>query len=284
MARMTAQVAAQVAARVAIRLIACDLDGTLMGEDLEFSPRLLCAMRRAQERGITVTIATGRGLPSTRQFAQRLNITAPLVCYQGAQVRLHDGTFLYQANLPRAYLPEVIAFCRDRRRELTVYYDDQIYQATQGYDPAYYDRWFSLPRHLVGDLLTDLPGEPAKFLAIAASREDGDRLEEEVRALAARRFQVVRSHAWFVEGLASGVSKGNGLSRLAQHLGIRREEVMALGDSGNDASMIDWAGLGVAVGNASADVKAVADVIAPPLAEDGAAWAIERYALGGRPN
>jgi len=267
-------------ARTTIRLIACDLDGTLMGEDLEFSPRLLRAIRRAQNRGITVTIATGRGFPTTRQFAQRLSIMAPVICYQGAQVRLHDGAPLYQVDLPRAYLPEVVAFCRDRRRELTVYCDDQIYQATQAYDPSYYDRWFSLPRHLVGDLLNALPGEPVKFLTIAASREDGDRLEEDVRALAAHRFQVVRSHAWFVEGLASGVSKGNGLSRLAQHLGIRREEVMALGDSGNDASMVDWAGLGVAVGNASADVKAVAGVIAPPLAEDGAAWAIERYALG----
>jgi len=267
-----------------IRLIACDLDGTLMGEDLDFSPRLVRAVRRAQDRGITVTIATGRGFPTTRQFAQRLNITAPLVCYQGAQIRLHDGTSWYQANLPRAYLPEVIAFCRDQRRELTVYCDDQIYQASQMYDAAYYDRWFSLPRHLVGDLLTALPGEPVKFLAIGASREDGDRLEEDVRALAAHRFQVVRSHAWFVEGLAGGVSKRDGLSRLAQHLGIRREEVMALGDSGNDASMVDWAGLGVAVGNASADVKAVADVIAPSLAEDGAAWAIERFALGESPD
>jgi Cof subfamily protein (haloacid dehalogenase superfamily) len=267
-------------AQMTIQLIACDLDGTLMGEDLEFSPRLLRAIRRAQDRGITVTVATGRGFPSARQFAQRLSTAAPLICYQGAQVRLHDGTPLYQANLSRACLPEVIAFCRDRRCELTVYCDDQIYQATQVYDAAYYDRWFSLPRHLVGDLLKAFPGEPVKFLAIAENHEDGDRLEEDVRALAAHRFQVVRSHAWFVEGLAAGVSKGDGLSRLAQHLGIRREEVMALGDSGNDASMVDWAGLGVAVGNASADVKAVAGVIAPSLAEDGAAWAIERYALG----
>jgi Cof subfamily protein (haloacid dehalogenase superfamily) len=265
-----------------IRLIACDLDGTLMGEDLEFSPRLLRAIRRAQDRGITVTIATGRGFPSTRRFAQQLGTTAPLVCYQGAQVRLGDGTLLFQANLPRAYLPEVIGFCRAQHRELTVYCEDEIYQATQMYDPAYYDRWFSLPRHLVGDLLTALPGELVKFLAIATGREDGDRLEEDVRALAAHRFQVVRSHAWFVEGLASGVSKGDGLARLAQYLGIQREAVMAMGDSGNDASMVEWAGIGVAVGNASADVKAVADVIAPPLAEDGAAWAIERYVLGER--
>ena len=263
-----------------IRLIACDLDGTVMGEDLQFSPRLLRVVRQAQDQGITVTIATGRGLPSTRRFAYQLGISAPLICYQGAQVRLQDGTFLYQANLPRAYVPEIIRYCHTQGRELTLYCEDEIYQSTQMYDPAYYDRWFSLPRHLVGDVLAALPGEVVKLLTIATDREDGDRLEEDVRALAGGRFQVVRSHALFVEGLASGVSKGDGLARLAQHMGIRREEVMALGDSGNDASMVEWAGIGVAIGDASADVKAVADVVAPPLSADGAAWAIERYALG----
>ncbi len=90
----------------------------------------------------------------------------------------------------------------------------------------------------------------------------------------------MRSHAWFVEGLGAGVSKGDAASRLAAELGIDRAHVMAIGDSGNDAALVEWAGRGVAMGNASPDVKAVAEVVAPTQAEDGAAWAIERYALG----
>jgi hydroxymethylpyrimidine pyrophosphatase-like HAD family hydrolase len=91
----------------------------------------------------------------------------------------------------------------------------------------------------------------------------------------------MRSHRWFVEGLAAGVSKGAAAERLAARLGVAREQVMALGDGGNDLAMVEWAGLGVAMGNAAPAVRAAADVVAPTQAEDGAAWAIERYALNG---
>ena len=114
---------------------------------------------------------------------------------------------------------------------------------------------------------------------LADLNQHEDRLEDELRSQSAGRFQVVRSHTWFVEGLAQGVSKGEALSRLARRLGVTRQETMALGDSGNDRAMVEWAGLGVAIGNASADVKAVAELVAPPQEADGAAWAIERYAL-----
>ena len=91
----------------------------------------------------------------------------------------------------------------------------------------------------------------------------------------------MRSHDWFVEGLAASVSKGTAAARLADRLGVAREEVMALGDGGNDLAMVEWAGLGVAMGNAAPAVRAAADVIAPSQAEDGAAWAIEQLALNG---
>jgi Cof subfamily protein (haloacid dehalogenase superfamily) len=263
-----------------IKLVACDLDGTLMGDDLAFSPRVLSAVRRARESGVTVTIATGRGFPSARRFARRLGLSAPLICYQGAQIQTLDGEVWREVTLPRRHLPEVVALCRDVGRELTLYYRDEIYVATQIHDRAFYERWFSLPTHRVDDLLSAVPGEPVKFIAIAPGKAEGDRLERQVRTLAAGRFQVMRSHHWFVEGLEAGVSKGASLAYLARRMGVAREEVMALGDSGNDASMVEWAGLGVAIGNASADVKAVADVIAPPQDRDGAAWALERYVLG----
>jgi Cof subfamily protein (haloacid dehalogenase superfamily) len=263
-----------------IKLIACDLDGTLMGPDLGLSPRVLDAIRRARRKGIIVTIATGRGFPSTRRFAEMLGVTSPLICYQGAQLRSGAGTVLYESPLPLAHLPPVIDFCHKHELELGAYCGDEIYQTTRMYDWDYYDRWFSLPVHEVDDLMISLPGDPIKFIAIAPTKERGDRLESEMRHLAAGRFQVTRSHAWFVEGLALGVSKGQCLARLAAQLTVPRAAVMAIGDGGNDAAMVEWAGVGVAMGNAMDSVKAAADIIAPSQAEDGAAWAIERYALG----
>jgi Cof subfamily protein (haloacid dehalogenase superfamily) len=266
-----------------IRLIACDLDGTLMGPELVFTPRVRDAICRACARGITVTLATGRGYPSTRGYACQLGIDAPLICYQGAQIRDPDGGTLYQTPLPRTHLPEVIAFCRERGCELALYCDDEIYQTTRMYDPDYYDRWFGLPMHFVegeARLLDALPSAPIKFIVIAANEAEADRVEPDLVALLSGRLQVMRSHAWFIEGLAQGVSKGDALSRLARRLGVVREQTMALGDSDNDAALVAWAGLGVAVGNASPAVRAAADVFAPPQDEDGAAWAIERFALG----
>jgi Cof subfamily protein (haloacid dehalogenase superfamily) len=263
-----------------IKLIVCDLDGTLIGKDLDFTPRLSEAVQHAQARNITVTIATGRGFPATRHFANRLGVTAPLICYQGAQIRTLDGKVLHESTLSRTHLPPVIAHCQVGGWELAVYWNDEIYQTTSMYNQDYYDRWFSLPIHRVDDLMTALPGDPCKFIAIAPTKEKADQLERQIRGLAADQFQVMRSHAWFVEGLAAGVSKGDGVARLARQLDIGQEQVMAIGDSGNDASMVEWAGLGVAMGDASPDVKAVAQVVAPLQAENGAAWAIEQYALG----
>lgn len=262
-----------------IKLIACDLDGTLIGEDLAFSHRLIRAVQRAQDQGIVVTIATGRGFPSARQLTQRLGITAPLICYQGAQLKSQDGQTLFESLLSRTHLPPIIYFCQQGGWELSIYHEDQIYQTTRRYDQAYYERWFSLPMNQVDDLMAALPGDPIKFIVTAPDIESADQVEHQIRTLANGTFQVMRSHAWFIEGLASDVSKGDGVARLAKHLGIAREQVMAIGDSGNDVSMVAWANVGVAVGNASPDVKAAADVTAPPQDQDGAAWAIERYAL-----
>ena len=94
------------------------------------------------------------------------------------------------------------------------------------------------------------------------------------------QMQIVRSHELFIEANPLGVDKGTGLAWLAGHLGVPQSQVMAVGDQDNDAPMVAWAGLGVAMGNGSAACKAAADWIAPPMSKDGAAVAIERFAFG----
>jgi len=262
-----------------IKLIACDIDGTLVGHDLEFSARVLDAIRCAQESGIIVTIATGRGFPATRPFTDQLGIHVPLICYQGAQIKTPLGETIAETAFPLEHLARVDQFCREEGWELTVYYQDEIYHTIRQHEQDYYDRWFGLPVHLVRDLLAEIPEEPVKFIALAPSEEQGDHLEKQLRRCAAGQFQVLRSHPWFVEGLALEVSKGNSLACLAQMWGVSRGETMAIGDSGNDISMLEWAGVGVAMGNAPPSVRKSATIVAPTQSDDGAAWAIEKYAL-----
>jgi hydroxymethylpyrimidine pyrophosphatase-like HAD family hydrolase len=119
---------------------------------------------------------------------------------------------------------------------------------------------------------------PVKFIAVAEPAT-ADRIEAELRQRVGERLAIVRSHASVVEGNPLLVSKGDALRRVARHLGIPQGQTMAIGDQDNDASMIAWAGLGVAMGNASPTSLAVADWIAPPFVEHGAAVAIERFIL-----
>ena len=120
--------------------------------------------------------------------------------------------------------------------------------------------------------------EPIKFLVFAEPHETEDLLTE-LRQRFAGQMELTRSHARIVEGNPIGVSKGDALCRLAAHLSVPQTEVMAIGDQDNDAPMVAWAGVGVAMGNASPATKAAADWVAPPVTEDGAASAIERFIL-----
>ena len=264
-----------------IQLLATDLDGTLMGASKVIPPRTYQALHKAMDAGCWVSLATGRAFTTASYFARELGINAPLICYQGALIQdLRDGTVVYQATLPLKVARRVAAFAQARRLSIQIYLEDH---------QAYTDRAKPIVDTLldksgrdlieVGDLVAWLDRPPYKFL-IEERPEAMLDLVRDMESEFADCVHVTQSLDHLVEITALGASKGQALAYLAAHLGVAQEATMAMGDHDNDASMIEWAGLGVAVGNASPAAKAVADVIAPPLEEEGAAWAIERYVLG----
>jgi hydroxymethylpyrimidine pyrophosphatase-like HAD family hydrolase len=242
-----------------IRLAAFDLDGTLIDTDLVLSTRLREAVALAQQCGSIITIATGRDARLTTHFAQELGLTAPVICAQGGLIYdfLKDRV-LHDVRLPPDILPRVIEAATHYGWNLHFEMADQSYlPAISNHPPILfellrYSKWSRLE-----DLLHDIPEEPHKFLVTLNHPEDRPRIMSELNE----------------------VSKGSGLAWLADYYKISQAEVMAMGDNDNDVPMIEWAGLGVAAGNASLAAKAVADWIAPPVAEDGAAVAIERFML-----
>jgi Cof subfamily protein (haloacid dehalogenase superfamily) len=264
-----------------IELVALDLDGTLMGKERIISPRVRSAFERAISQGCLVTIATGRGFAPVVHFASELGINVPLICYQGALIRDHrDGTVIYSATVPMDVARDVIAFSQDRELNFQVYMDDDRAYVNQIDTPASQVADMSgIPVIAVNDLAAWLSRPPLKLMFF----EQEDLVPELVRDLRIRfdgYLQVVRSWDRLVEATGPDISKGKALARLAAHLGVSQSATMAVGDQDNDVSMIAWAGLGVAMGDASPGARAVADVIAPPLSADGAAWAIERFILG----
>lgn len=263
-----------------IRLIAADLDGTLMGASLRVSPRVRAVLQRVRKKGVLFTIATGRSFSETLPFASQVDITAPLICCQGGYIRSLGSPYpLYEAIMPLELAQEAIRLSRGASWHLHIYLDDVVYSEHPLGREQLYERLGMQVRH-VPDLLALLRRPPAKFLIMTDEPEEAARLDEELGASFAGRLSIVRSYPTFVEGSPQGVSKAQGLAWLAAHLKIPPQAVMAIGDQDNDADMLDWAGLAVAMGNASPGVKAVADHVAPPVEEDGVAEAIERFALG----
>jgi hydroxymethylpyrimidine pyrophosphatase-like HAD family hydrolase len=130
----------------------------------------------------------------------------------------------------------------------------------------------------VKDLKEAITTSPIKGLICHPASSAG-LVAADLKAALNGRLSVFRSLDTLIEVTAPGVSKGRALAILANHYNIAQDEVMAIGDQDNDIEMIAWAGLGIAMGNASAGARAVADYIAPPLTEEGAAWAIEHFIL-----
>jgi Cof subfamily protein (haloacid dehalogenase superfamily) len=264
-----------------VELIALDLDGTLMGEAQVISQRSRRAVERAIDQGCRVTIATGRGFPPAARFGRALEVNAPLICYQGALIRdYRDGTIVHTVTIPLNVAREVIAFSQARQLNLQVYMEDGRAYADR-VNPAItrFADVSGVPVTSVGDLAGWLRHPPLKFLFV----ERKEAIPELVRALHTQfdgQLQAMQSWEWLVEVTAPEASKGEALRRLAAHLEVPQPATMAIGDQDNDVSMIAWAGLGVAMGDGSPAARDAADVIAPPLADDGAAWAIERYVLG----
>ncbi len=265
-----------------IRLLALDLDGTLTGDDLVISPRVRCAIAAAQESGTVVTLATGRMFDFVLPFARNLGITAPLICYQGGLIQAPDSDGpLYRATMEPALMREALEWQARRGWHVALYADGDVFLAERRHSDAFY-------RYMLGERLVWVDNlssvleqhEPVKFVVFIEPHDEADCIETELRQRFGGRMELTCSHAIVIEGNPLGVSKKNALHRLAAHLDIPQAQVMAVGDQDNDASMIAWAGMGVAMGNGSPAVKAVADWIAPPLTEDGAAVAIERFLLG----
>jgi Cof subfamily protein (haloacid dehalogenase superfamily) len=261
------------------RLIAFDLDGTLADDSLHIRPRVRDAVRRTIARGVHVTVATGRAFPSITSYVRELGITTPVICYQGGLVKDPvSGARLFEVAMPRDLAREAIHLAKADNLHLMLYLDDEIYITDQYHDHEFYDRWFGLPLHVEPDLTRLLNRDPTKFLIIAEP-EVCDQLHPAWKAHFAGRLQIFRSHRLFVEGNPLGVSKGRALAFVAEHLGVPRQATIAVGDNDNDRTMIEWAGLGVAMGNAPPELQAIADYVAPPVSEDGAAEVLERFVL-----
>jgi hypothetical protein len=263
-----------------IRLLALDLDGTILADLHTIPARTQAAIKAAVERGVYVTIATGREYDITHKFVQLLGLTTPTICCQGALIyNAQTGETISRQGLSLPLAHQLIDLARAHRLSLHLCLDNAA-SYTEAATPASREVFSRVGATIfeVNDLKQVITLSPLKGLIVHPADEAGA-LTAELQSSLNGNLSVTRSHDVLIEVTLPHVSKGHALAILADYYGVPQSEVMAIGDHDNDIEMIAWAGLGVAMGNASAGAKAVADVIAPPLSEEGAAWTIEQFIL-----
>lgn len=260
-----------------IKLITIDLDGTLVHGDT-LPERNVRALKRVQELGVTVAIATGRMHTSARRFVGRLGIDGdtPIVSYNGAMVRLPDAPEpMLHVPVPAELASEIVQFCVEQRFHLNYYLDDVMYMThIDHWAWLYYRRTGDLARP-VGDLRQFAGTAPTKLL-IQCRPAEIDRLLPELQAQFSDRIYVTKSMPEYIEFLNKDASKGHAVEWLAAHLGVAREQVMAIGDNLNDEPMIRWAGVGVAMPKAHPLTREAAQFV-PGHEEEGVAEALEKF-------
>lgn len=264
------------------RLLALDLDGTLLDSRLEPSAATRAAIADAQAAGVHVTIATGRMIRTAQPFADMLQITTPLITYQGAHVQTADGTVLYDNPLPADLAAEVVELALAEGLYIQAYIDDELWIVERSPEVEEY-LGFSLvdiPVNIAPNLVEIVRQKPVTKLVWITDPTELERTMQEWGARWKGRLEIFRSHDHFGEAAAIGSSKGVGLAVLAEHLGIPQAEVAAIGDRENDASMLVWAGFGMAMGNADRFALAAANHVLPALSDDGAAYGIRHFVLG----
>lgn len=265
---------------MAYKLIAVDLDDSLLGTDLKISDRNKKALSKAAEKGVKITIATGRMYKSALPYIKELGIEVPVLAYQGAYIKEPGtGRTLVRKEVPREYVLSLIEDCKKDNLHLQIYTEDTYYFAQDNEYSRFYENQSGVKGMEVGDLMQVADCEPIKLLIIDRP-ETISALYSKYNEAFSGRLQTVVSRPIYLEFTHIEATKGRALEQLATMLGIEREAVIAIGDSYNDISMIEYAGLGVAMGNSPEDVKEKADYVTSTNAEDGVAEIIEKFVLG----
>lgn len=268
---------------MSIKLIAIDMDGTLLNEHSELNPATIQAIQAASAQGIKVVVCTGRPLSGVTPFLKQLGITGDdnyVITFNGSMAQTVNGRIITSLTLTHEDYIDIEALSRKLNIHCHVESEDHIYTANRDISP-----------YSVGE--SSLVNMPIRYRTPEEMRPDLPIVKcmfidqpELLEAAAAKlpqafhdRYHIVRSAPYFLELMNPKASKGHALRDLSARLQLTADEVMAIGDQGNDLSMLKFATNSVAMGNAIPEAKALAKYETKTNVEDGVAHAIKTWAL-----
>lgn len=262
------------------KMIAIDLDGTLLKKDKTISLANMRALLDAMKAGVRICISTGRAWPGAKAFVRQIGCNAPVITSNGAMlIDSSDESIMYECTLA----PEVARTVYDIGNELDmtqiVWSKNVLYCNKLNAKSNDYGQRFG---KMEPQKVTDFDRINAEGILKILWFDEPGRISEVQKDLGTRitgDVNICTSNIDLLEFFSSKVSKAAGLDRISSMYGIDSGEVIALGDGHNDIEMLHWAGLGVAMGNATDSVKAEADIVTDTNEEDGVAKIIRKYIL-----
>lgn len=258
------------------RLIAFDLDGTLTNPEGIVPDDARLAVQHAIAKGIRVTLATGRMYRPSARFARELGIAEPIICYQGALIAEPAGhRVLWHKPLPLSLARQAIETVRAMGVQTIVYVDDELYVERATERVELYAQRNGVKLNVVGDLVAAIEEQPTKIAAWGEPPEI-DALAARLNAHFGSTLLVTKTFPTFCELGHPESGKGNALKYLAGLLGIGQGETVAVGNGPNDVDMLEWAGVGIAIGTAPTEVSAVADWVVDLQAGESLVQMVDR--------
>lgn len=267
---------------MAIRLIATDMDDTLLGPDGCMSARTKAALAEAMRRGVTVVLASGRMPQAMQKTAQELGINGPVIAYNGAlTVDIETGEIFHSAPVPQDMAREAAFFAESLGAHVQAYQNGTYYFETDNAFSRAYAASINLAGRAVGQKISAwFTGGADKLLIIGEKEQMPDWLAK-MQAHFGERLRCEISRPNYIEVFRRDVDKAAALKALAGKYDISPREIAAFGDGGNDLGMVRFAGMGYIMANASEAVRTQAPAIAPSNAQDGLAQVVEKWLSDG---
>jgi HAD superfamily hydrolase (TIGR01484 family) len=241
------------------KLLALDMDGTLLTDDKQVTEETKKWLRKAMDHGVTVMFSTGRGVQTASSFWEELGLDSPMVLLNGAEIWEGPGRLMARTHLPRETVRRLHELALREDAHYWGYSVESLSSRRNWSEELFETDWMKF-------------GMKHDDLAVVA------RIREEL--LGWGGLEITASAPVNVEISVQGISKESGVREVCRLLGIDMTQVLAVGDSENDVLMLQAAGLGVAMGNAEEHVKAIADVVTSSNNEDGVAKAVQKFIFG----
>lgn len=261
------------------RMIAIDIDDTLLTDELAMTEPTKQALDAAIAAGVIVTLATGRMFASAKEVAKQLALDVPVITYQGALVKnTSDESVLYERYVPLDIAEFVIDYANEHGYFIQSYVDDRLYVSERNERAIAYSTLVNIP-FIYDPQLQSVKHQPTAKLLFIDEPEVLDQLATELKPHLHGRVHMTKSKPNYLELTHIEATKGHAVRHVAHHFGIERSQVIAIGDSWNDIEMIEYAGLGVAMGNAVQPLKEKADYITKTNNDDGVKHVIDTFIL-----